>query len=136
MSDTPPTILVADDDPDIREILMSFLSEHECEVLEAPDGASALEEILVHQPNLVILDVMMPELSGWEICKYVRSKPELSDVRILMLTAIGKSVNEATAPLFGADAYLDKPFQLDDLEATVRSLLQGVGHALSPRPLD
>ena len=120
---TTPTILIADDDANIRAILREHLSGRGAHLVEASNGEEALEGILVEQPHLVILDVMMPELNGWEICKYVRMKRELDDVRVLMLTAIGKRMNELTSPLYGADAYLDKPFDLDDIDERVADLL-------------
>ncbi len=118
-----PRILIADDDADIRAILQAHLGERECELLEARNGEEALEAILVERPDLVLLDVMMPELNGWEICKYVREKQEFEDVRIVMLTAIGQRVNALTSPLYGADAYLDKPFELDDLDRKIAEVL-------------
>ena len=72
---------------------------------------------------LVVLDVMMPTLSGWELCKYIRTKAELADTRVVMLTAIGKTVNEMTSPLYGADAYLDKPFDIQEIVQVVSDLL-------------
>ena len=126
MADTP-RILLADDDPDIRAILRAHLETYRVELFEARNGEEALEAVLVEQPNLVILDVMMPELNGWEICKYIRSKDALAEIRVLMLTAIGERVNELTSPLYGADAYLDKPFDLDEIDATVRGLVERAG---------
>ncbi len=123
-------ILLADDDPDIRAILRAHLATYDVTLFEARNGEEALETILVEKPHLVVLDVMMPELNGWEICKYVRSKDELAGVRVLMLTAIGERVNELTSPLYGADAYLDKPFDLDEIDATVRQLVEAVGQKL------
>lgn len=123
MTDATPRILLADDDANIRAILREHLDGAACELFEASDGEQALEMILVERPHLVVLDVMMPQLNGWEICKYVRMKKELESVRILMLTAIGKRVNELTSPLYGADAYLDKPFDLDDIDEKMTELL-------------
>jgi DNA-binding response OmpR family regulator len=85
--------------------------------------------VLVERPHLVILDVMMPLMSGWELCKYIRSKRELDEVRVLMLTAVGKQMNELTSPLFGADAYVDKPFELDTIDEKVTELLAMNGFA-------
>lgn len=133
MSNRTPTILLADDNSDIRAILEAHLGEFDVDLLQVANGADALETILVEKPDLVVLDVMMPELNGWEICKYVRTKDELEGVRILMLTAIGQKVNELTSPLYGADDYLDKPFELEDIEAKVRSILDTKGLALTPR---
>lgn len=129
---TTPKILIADDRPEIREILREHLGKFDVDLIETADGAAALESILVERPDLVILDVMMPELNGWEVCKYVREKEELAAVRILMLTAIGKNVNELTSPLYGADAYLDKPFELDALEEKISEVLATRDLALRP----
>jgi DNA-binding response OmpR family regulator len=132
MADPRPRILLADDDPDIRAILRALLTERDVELFEADNGEAALETLLVEQPDLVVLDVMMPGLSGWEICRYVKQKDALRDTRVLMLTAVGKTVNELTSPLYGADAYLDKPFELDRIDTTIRDLLADVGRTLEP----
>lgn len=118
-----PVILIADDDPEIRRLLTAFFEDQDCELLESSDGADALEQIIVNQPNLVVLDVMMPELNGWQICKYVKQRDEYEGVGIIMLTAIGPVNNELTSPLFGADDYIDKPFDFDELEFKVRKVL-------------
>ncbi len=118
-----PLILLADDDEDIRALLRAHFEDQDCDLLENNNGADALETIIVHRPNLVILDVMMPELNGWQICKYVKSREEYEDVGVIMLTAIGPVNNELTSPLFGADDYIDKPFDFDELEFKVRKVL-------------
>jgi len=118
-----PKILVADDDIEIQKMVKAALKPVGAELLTADNGEEALEAILVERPDVVILDVMMPKMSGWEVAKYVREKDELGGTRILMLTGIGERVNEATSPLVGADDYLDKPFTFDDLAARVRALL-------------
>jgi len=120
---TKPLILLADDDPEIRRLLTTFFEDQDCDLIEAEDGAVALESIILHRPNLVILDVMMPELNGWQICKYVKSREGYESVGIIMLTAIGPVNNEMTSPLFGADDYIDKPFDFDELEFKVRKVL-------------
>ena len=118
-----PVIMLADDDIEIRRILVRALNDLDAEILEASDGEEALETIIQRQPDLVILDVMMPTLSGWELCKYIRSKPNLEHIAVLMLTAIGRTVNEMTSPLYGADAYMDKPFDIQEVLETVNKLL-------------
>lgn len=118
-----PLLLTADDDPEIRHILTRALGALDCDVIEAQDGEQALEKVITERPDLVVLDVMMPTLSGWEICKYIRSKPEFADTKVLMLTAIGKTVNEMTSPLYGADAYMDKPFDIGEILETIEGLL-------------
>lgn len=122
-----PLLLTADDDMEIRRILGKALVGLDCDVIEAADGEEALEKVIIEKPDVVVLDVMMPTLSGWEICKYIRSKPELAHTKVVMLTAIGKTVNEMTSPLYGADAYLDKPFDIREVLDTVRGLLEGDG---------
>ena len=122
-----PIIMLADDDIEIRRILVRALNHLDAEILEASDGEEALETIIQRQPDLVILDVMMPTLSGWELCKYIRSKPNLEHIAVLMLTAIGRTVNEMTSPLYGADAYMDKPFDIQEVLETVNNLLTEAG---------
>ena len=118
-----PTMLIADDDPEIRRIVRKALAKLGMNIIEAKDGEEALAALIEHRPDGAVLDVMMPGLTGWEVCKYVRSKPEMEPIAILMLTAIGKTTNELTAPLYGADAYLDKPFEIAELTATVQRIL-------------
>ncbi len=119
-----PLILVADDDAELRRLLREHFQQMDCDLIETADGAETLEQIMVHKPDLVILDVMMPELNGWEICKYVRERDEYFDhVGIVMLTGIGETNNELTSPLFGADDYVDKPFDFDELEFKIRKVL-------------
>ncbi|MCL2325640.1 MAG: response regulator [Proteobacteria bacterium] len=123
MSEVRPIILVADDDPDLRRLVRLHLETASYEILEANDGAQALETILVEHPALVVLDVMMPELTGWEILRYLRGKPEYADIGVLMLTGIGESLNELSSPIYGADDHLDKPFKGEDLLSKVSEIL-------------
>lgn len=123
-SNARPLVLLADDDPEMRQVLERGLAPLDLDLLQASDGEEALSLILEERPDLVVLDVMMPGLSGWEICKYVRSKPDLAGTAILMLTGIGQTVNEMTSPLYGADAYLDKPVDLGELVTKVQELLR------------
>jgi DNA-binding response OmpR family regulator len=118
-----PTILIADDNPDVRSMLRAFFSDYACELVEATDGEQAIEALIVEQPDLVILDVMMPEVNGWEVCRYIKERDDLSFMKVIMLTGIGHNLNSMTSPLYGADAYLDKPFDLDALEETLKELL-------------
>lgn len=119
-----PLVLLADDDLEIRFLVRTALSALNCDFIEAQDGEETLETILLESPDLVVLDVMMPVLSGWEICKYVRNKPGYAHTKILMLTAIGHEVNDLTAPLYGADAHLDKPFDIIEIAKIVSELLE------------
>ena len=118
-----PVILVADDDNELRTMLRAHFSNKECILLESVDGADTLEKIITHRPNLVILDVMMPELTGWEICKYVKQREAYDSMGIVMLTGIGPTNNELTSPLFGADDYIDKPIEFGELEEKIDAVL-------------
>ena len=122
--DKLPLILLADDDIEIRTLVRHALEEIPCELIEAEDGEAALEQILVEAPDLVVLDVMMPGLTGWEVCKYIRQRENYDHTLILMLTAVGQEVNSLTAPLYGADYHLDKPFDLDEMQMVVKKLLK------------
>ncbi|MCB9731496.1 MAG: response regulator transcription factor [Deltaproteobacteria bacterium] len=119
----PSRIVYADDDLELAGLVADALTEEGYEVIVANDGEEGLETVLVEQPDMVILDVMMPGLTGWEVAKYLRSKTMFDGTPILMLTGIGERMNAMTAPLYGADAFMDKPFEIDDLLATVAKLL-------------
>ena len=118
-----PVILIADDDPEILTMLGIRLSKKGYQVLEAVDGNQTLNLAHKHHPDLVLLDVMMPGKNGWEVAKELRAADEFSNVGIVMLTAIGEKVNEMTSPLYGADAYVDKPFDFSDLEQKIKDVL-------------
>ena len=93
------------------------------EITIANDGEEGIETILSVQPDMVILDVMMPLMNGWEVCKYLREQAQFKDLPILMLTGIGRVVNDMTSPLYGASDHLDKPFEMEDLIERVDTLL-------------
>ena len=117
-------ILLADDDLEILRITRTRLSKRGFNLIEAHDGEEALEKAMTEHPNMIVLDVMMPKLNGWEVCKYLREREKYNDIGVLMLTAIGPSLNELTSPLYGADEHLDKPFDLGELDAAVDRILE------------
>ena len=123
MSSKKAVILIADDDPEILTMLGIRLSKKGYEVLEAVDGNQTLNLARKHHPDLVLLDVMMPGRNGWEVAKELRSDDEFANLGIVMLTAIGEKVNEMTSPLYGADAYVDKPFDFSELETKIKEVL-------------
>jgi DNA-binding response OmpR family regulator len=119
------TVLIADDEPNIV-ISLEFLMKREGHrVLVARDGVQALDTIRAEKPALVLLDVMMPGKSGFEVCQAVRADESLAGVKILMLTAKGRDTDLAQGLGLGADAYMTKPFSTKDLAARVRELLGG-----------
>lgn len=123
MAKDDPTILVADDDVELLAILVQHLRGRPCTIVEARDGNEALELARKHKPALMILDVMMPGLSGWEVAKRVRDDASLAGTGIIVLTAIGETLNALTSPLYGADAQLDKPFEFSVLDEKIDELL-------------
>jgi len=118
-----PKILIADDDPEVLKMVEAALRSVSAQLFKAADGEQALETFLVEQPELLILDIMMPRLSGWEVAKYIRERDQYAGVKLLMLSGIGEAVNDATAPVVGADDHLDKPFSFEVLATRVRDLL-------------
>lgn len=119
-----PTILAADDDVEILTLVVRQLKRMDANVLEASDGEDALKIARREHPDLVILDVMMPGMSGWEVCRAIREDASIATTPVLMLTGIGERLNEMTSPLYGADDHLDKPFDFDELGQRVRALLE------------
>lgn len=118
------TILIADDEPNIVISLEFLLKREGYDVHVARDGEQALAAIRRLRPALVLLDVMMPKMSGYEVCQAVRAAPELAATRILMLTAKGHTTDKAKGTALGADAYVTKPFSTRELAAQVAQMLQ------------
>src|SRR5450432_1338178 len=116
-------VLVADDEPSTVAMLSSHLRSKGFTVLEGSDGDQAWELAHEHWPNLVLLDVMMPGMSGWEVCRKIREAVSLAHTGVIMLTGIGENLNEMTSPLYGADTYLDKPFEFASLDEKVTQTL-------------
>jgi DNA-binding response OmpR family regulator len=119
-----PKILCADDDLEILSLVARHVKTLGAEVLEASDGEEALRVARREKPDLIILDVMMPGMSGWEVCRAVREDDSLAETGVIMLTGIGERLNEMTSPLYGADDFLDKPFDLTDLDSKIRVVLE------------
>ena len=116
-------ILIADDEPNIVVSLEFMMKREGYDVLVARDGTEALATIRGSRPALVLLDGMMPGMSGFEVCEAVRADPDLAGTRIVMLTAKGRDTDVAKGLALGADAYMTKPFSTRELVEKVRSLL-------------
>jgi DNA-binding response OmpR family regulator len=116
-------ILVADDEPNIVISLEYLLKREGYTVLVAHDGQEALEAIATQRPDLVLLDVMMPVKTGFEVCQEVRASDTLQHTKILMLTAKGRDTDMAKGLALGADGYMTKPFSTQDLVQKVASML-------------
>ena len=121
-----PTILIADDEAHLRSLLHQTLEELEdegVEVMTAANGEEALAAIEASRPNLVFLDVMMPKLSGFDVCERAKHQLGLSDVYIVLLTAKGQEFDRQRGQQVGADLYMTKPFDPDALVQKARDVL-------------
>ncbi len=119
------SILVVDDDPEIVSLLSTRLGRRGYKISTASDGVKAIEIAKKELPDLVLLDVMMPGKSGWEVARALKQDPVTQNVKIMMVSAIGEKTNELTAPIYGADAHIDKPFEFEKLEKMIIGLLEG-----------
>src|SRR5690606_26831836 len=122
------TVLVADDEPSTLALVAGHLRTKGYQVIEASDGDQAWELACDHLPDIVVLDVMMPGMSGWEVCRKVRETVSLAHTGVVMLTGIGENLNEMTSPLYGADAHVDKPFEFSDLDRSIEQALEARRH--------
>jgi len=120
------TIFIVDDDQNIRELLSVNLIAAGYTVIEASNGKEAMGKIRERVPELIILDIMMPEIDGWEFCKFVRDDPQLENIKIIMLTARGAEKDKLIGrEIFFADEYMTKPFDVDVVIASIERLLHG-----------
>ncbi|KZE36404.1 XRE family transcriptional regulator [Bhargavaea cecembensis] len=119
-------ILLVDDEPMMLDLLELYLEPHGFRCLKATSGEEALNLLDLHQPNLIVLDIMMPGMDGWTVCREIRHR---SAVPILMLTARGETEDVVKGLAIGADDYLTKPFEEEELVARLRALLRRSGTA-------
>jgi len=118
------TILIADDEPDILEILEYNLSAEGFSVVKAKNGDEALDYAKLHNPDLIILDVMMPRKTGMEVCQILRNQPQFANTLIIMLTALNDEANHVKGLEMGADDYVTKPISPKVLISRVNALLR------------
>lgn len=118
-------ILIADDEPNIIISLEYLMKREGYDVVVARDGQEAIELALQHQPDLLLLDVMMPKKTGFEVCQELRADASFRDTPIVMLTAKGRDTDIAKGMALGATAYMTKPFSTRELVDKVREVLGG-----------
>jgi DNA-binding response OmpR family regulator len=121
--DRKPRILVVEDEDNIAVALDYLMTRDGYDHDRVANGADALPRIRETHPDLVLLDVMLPEVSGYEICEGIRTDPSLADVKVLMMTARGSVIERRKGLALGADGFISKPFELKDLRDEVRRLL-------------
>jgi DNA-binding response OmpR family regulator len=117
-------ILIVEDEPGVVAAIQFLMEQQGYCVKIAENGEDALDLILKNKPHLVLLDIMLPGISGWEVCEKIRTNPDCRDIKIVFLTARRDEAEVARGLALGADAYITKPFKNDQLVASVKALLQ------------
>ena len=119
----PKEVLIVDDEPGIVVALQFLMEQQGYNVMTAESGEFALDLIYESKPDLILLDIMLPGIDGWEICEIVRLNPDYRNIKIVFLTAKRSEVDIAKGLALGGDAYITKPFSNDELIARVKELL-------------
>src|SRR3954451_6083543 len=118
------TVLIVDDNAQNVELLQAFLEALPVKVVTAYDGVEALEKVQEHRPDLILLDIMMPRMSGFQVCKKLKSDPDTKDIQILMVTALNELGDIEQASESGTDDFVSKPVNKFELLTRVKSLLR------------
>ena len=125
-------VMIVEDEPNIVESLSFVFSREGWQVAAALDGQTAIERLLSEPPDVLVLDVMLPPLNGFEVLKRLRSEPSLKHLPVLVLTAKGQEKDRHTAMRLGADAFVTKPFSNRDIVQQVRALAGFEGPEVAP----
>jgi PleD family two-component response regulator len=119
-----PRVLIADDNPQGVELLEAYLADRDYDIETAADGEETLRKVKDWHPDLILLDIMMPKISGFEVCKRLRSDPATHDIAVLMITALDQQSDIDRAVEAGADDFLTKPINKTELLLRIRSVLK------------
>ncbi|OPZ96738.1 MAG: Response regulator PleD [Planctomycetes bacterium ADurb.Bin412] len=122
--DTPSKVLIVDDNPQNAELLQAYLEPMSYDILIAADGLEALEKIETFVPDIILLDIMMPRMSGFEVCKRIKKNPKTADIPVVMVTALNELGDIERGVDCGADDFLSKPINKLELVTRVKSLLR------------
>lgn len=129
-TDEKPVVLIVEDNEQNLELLKIYMEDvPEAEVITAGNGVEALEQIEEYSPDLVLLDIMMPRMSGFEVCKRIKADPKTRDITVVMVTALNETSDIERAAKCGTDDYLSKPIDRQAMVNLVRSLLATKGRA-------
>jgi CheY-like chemotaxis protein len=123
-TDKLPTILVVDDDQQNLELVQAYLEDIECETVAARDGIEALEMVAGEKPDLILLDVMMPKMSGFEVCRRLKADPDTSDIPVIMVTALNEFGDIERGIDSGTDDFVSKPINKLELLTRIRTMLK------------
>ncbi len=119
-----PVVLVVDDDQPSLELLQAYLEDTDCETVPAHDGLQALEIVAKKAPDLILLDIMMPKMSGFEVCKRIKNDPKTSDIPVIMVTALNEFGDIERGIDCGTDDFLSKPVNKLELLTRVKTMLK------------
>ena len=119
-----PSVLVVDDNQQNLELLLAYLEDVDCKTLSANDGAQALEIVKTSSPDLILLDVMMPKMSGFEVCRRIKNDPKTTDIPVIMVTALNELGDIERAINSGTDDFLSKPINKWELVTRVKTMLK------------
>jgi DNA-binding response OmpR family regulator len=128
----PPRVLIADDDPKGAELLEAYLAATDYELRTAGDGEETLQQVAAWKPDVILLDVMMPRISGFEVCKRLRADPATRHVGVLMITALDQPSDVDRALDCGTDDFLTKPINKNELLLRIRALLRALENKREP----
>ncbi len=118
------TILIVDDSSALREMVSGLLMKAGMTILEAKDGAEAQKKMAANTPDLVVLDIVMPNMNGYELCRWIKSNPSTQDVPVVICSSKSEEFDRYWGMKQGADAYIAKPFRPDEMVETVKQLLR------------
>jgi len=119
---TKKTLIIADDEPTIRLLVSSILGKN-YNMLTAADGQEVLDIVSQNKPDLILMDIMMPTMDGYSACASLKKNPRTADIPVVMLTGVGHELNKVLAEQMGADGYITKPFNSQDLREMVNKVL-------------
>jgi len=119
------TVLVVDDSQTVRHMLLELLTDSGMNVLEATNGIEAKEQIQAKSPDLVITDLIMPEMNGYELCRWIKNEPKTQSIPVLICSTKSEEFDRYWGMKQGADAYITKPFHPPEMVQTVKRLLRG-----------
>ena len=128
-------VLIVEDEPDIRDLIAFHLERDGYQVSKSKSGADALHQVRTSTPDLVLLDLMLPEISGLEVCRRLRQDPATASLPIIILTARGEEVDRVLGLELGADDYITKPFSPKEVVARVRAVLRRSRSAMGTAPI-
>ena len=126
-SGKPLKILLVDDEEEVRSGLREFLEELDYAICEAADGEEALAKTFTEKPHMILLDLRLPKIDGYQVCQTLKGNPITSGIPIIMVTALNTTPNKVKGIEFGADDYIDKPFDLNELAARIKMVSRRLG---------